>query len=159
MKCHCGEMCCQREWILGFLPSSPSAGCCSTQMLQLRSAAPLPPNPGSPQRWPRQRHESAVVLQSCDSPMQRGTLMTIDWHWTGHAGGGRGSACACGCLSRSDRCAHHSRLCRRQYWQFFPLLSLGMCNDPFYLSNWTITLLKYTRKWTIQHRCIFSFRP
>lgn len=104
------------ESILGFLPSSVFVESCSTEKLQLHLDVSWPPTtrPSSLQRWPRQRHESAVGLQSCDSAVQGGSLMTIDWHWTGHAGGDGASVCACGCLSRSGRCAHHSVLCRRQ---------------------------------------------
>lgn len=80
------EMSCQRDYILGFIPTSLSVERRSTQMLQLHLAVPPSPptRPCSLQWWPRQRHESGVGLQSCDSH--------VDRHWTGHAGGCRGSA-------------------------------------------------------------------
>lgn len=80
------EMSCQRDYILGFIPTSLSVERRSTQMLQLHLAVPPSPptRPCSLQCWPRQRHESAVGLQNCDSHDDR--------HWTGHAGGCRGSA-------------------------------------------------------------------
>lgn len=155
---------CQREYILGFIPSSFSVQCCTDAPAAFDCSphpTPYPPRAHALYMtdWPRQRHESAVGLQSYDSTMQGGSLMTIDWHCTGHAGGGTASACAHGCLSCSSRCAHYSVLCRRQCGGLFLLLSPGMHNDPFYLSNWAITLLKCSMKWMVHHYSTFSFRP
>lgn len=90
-----------------------SAGCCSTQMLQLRRDVFCRPFYSLPLVWPHQRHESAVSWHISDTPPHRVTLMTIDWlwHWTGHeglAGGWRQhvSTCVCVRLTCSDRCGH-----------------------------------------------------
>lgn len=134
------EMCCQREWILGFLPSSLSAGCCSTQMLQLSLAVhPYPPPlsaalTSSKTQVSGRPAELWLPLVERLSHDNRLTLNRTCWGWWG-------KACLCGCLSRSSRCAHHSLLCRCQCCRLF-YDCLQECTMTLY--NSAITALKYS---------------